>query len=290
MNNLEKFKDLIHGYGLDERETKIDDNSMCWFTNRFFTVLFDVNQSTIDRNINELLKVGEIDQNSNMQKCILVGSDKPVNFYDINVLYSLGMWLRSPRALEFRNHIKELLEGLRKGDLKITSTKSFFEIVGNKKPTVNHLKNRDLWLNEGKSTPQLQQRSLSIFINLGRNEYLSELEIASPNLCSKISDVFNIHITGHTAKELREIRKVPHNRLLRDYLTDVELKAMISAETIFSFLMEKERYVPRYVKVIELAEIAASQAHREAVSMSKLLGKIYHDYTVQIDLLEAIGC
>ncbi|WP_281845169.1 hypothetical protein [Methanobrevibacter arboriphilus] len=38
------------------------------------------------------------------------------------------------------------------------------------------------------------------------------------------------------------------------------------------------------------AEIAASQAHREAVSMSKLLGKIYHDYTVQIDLLEAIGC
>jgi len=73
-----------------------------WASQAQIVGLFDVDQSVVSRHIRNIFKDGEIEEKSNMQKMHNANSDKPVTFYSLDVILSVGYRTNSKVAIEFR--------------------------------------------------------------------------------------------------------------------------------------------------------------------------------------------
>ncbi|MDQ0135063.1 hypothetical protein J2T08_002984 [Neorhizobium galegae] len=71
--------------------------------------LFDVSQPNISRHIKGVFAEGELDEESNMQKMHIAGSAKPVTFYSIDVVISVGYRVNSKLATRFRQWATQTL-------------------------------------------------------------------------------------------------------------------------------------------------------------------------------------
>ena len=81
-------------------EVPVEDETV-WLTQAQMIELFDRDQSVISRHINNAFKE-ELDKESNMQKMHIANSDKPVAFYSLDVVISVGYRVKSNRGVEFR--------------------------------------------------------------------------------------------------------------------------------------------------------------------------------------------
>ena len=65
------------------------------------------------KHINNVFAEGELDEASNVQNLHISGSDRPVKFYNLDVIISVGYRVKSHRGVQFRkwasNLIKEYL-------------------------------------------------------------------------------------------------------------------------------------------------------------------------------------
>ena len=288
MNNI---TNKLSDFNIKEGTVIFDEkNNTAWFDRVAIGELYNIGEPRVSQIVKELKEDGLLLFSNTKKYKKSSTAPKTTIFHDIEAVKFIGVRTRSNIGIKLQNQLVKLSEGLRKGDLKIITTKSFLDFVDTENPTRNHLKNRKLWKQEGKTPNQLNQRSLAVFLTNGRNWYLSELDMASHNLCSAISDIFNKAITGHTAQELRKIRKIPIHRDIRDFFSQIESFAINDAESMFGLLVDKEKEDLTYEKLIELANIAAEHAHSKAVSTSWLLNKFYHDMTIQTDLFEVIEC
>nr|WP_265087578.1 virulence RhuM family protein [Psychrobacter sp. NG254] len=66
------------------------------------TELFGRDQSMVSRHIANAIRAEEIDEKSNMQKMHIANSDRPVTFYDLDVVISVGYCIKSPQGVQFR--------------------------------------------------------------------------------------------------------------------------------------------------------------------------------------------
>ncbi|QLB40077.1 virulence protein RhuM/Fic/DOC family protein [Mannheimia pernigra] len=73
-----------------------------WLSQAQMVELFGRNQSVISRHINNALEEGEITEKSNMQKMHIAFSDRPVTFYDLETIISVGYRIKSPQGVAFR--------------------------------------------------------------------------------------------------------------------------------------------------------------------------------------------
>lgn len=73
-----------------------------WANQAQIVDLFDVDQSVVSRHIRNIFKDSEIEEKSNMQKMHSANSDKPVVFYSLDVILSVGYRTNSKVAIEFR--------------------------------------------------------------------------------------------------------------------------------------------------------------------------------------------
>ncbi len=73
-----------------------------WANQMQIVKLFGVDQSVVSRHVNNIFRDGEIDKKSNMQKMHIANSDKPVVFYSLDVILSVGYRTNSKVAIEFR--------------------------------------------------------------------------------------------------------------------------------------------------------------------------------------------
>lgn len=80
-----------------------------WLNQDQMTVLFDRDQSVISRHIRSVFKEGELDEISNMQKMHIANSDRPVTFYNLDVIISVGYRVKSPRGTQFRQWATRVL-------------------------------------------------------------------------------------------------------------------------------------------------------------------------------------
>ncbi|MCB2180770.1 MAG: virulence RhuM family protein [Desulfobulbaceae bacterium] len=64
--------------------------------------LFQRDQSVISRHVNNVFKEGELERKSNMQKMHIANSDKPVVFYNLDVIISVGYRVKSKQGTQFR--------------------------------------------------------------------------------------------------------------------------------------------------------------------------------------------
>ena len=104
MNNLIKYSD-----GEIEIEASVESETI-WLTQKQIVALFEKNQSVISRHINNIFKDGELDDKSNMQKMHIANSDKPVNFYSLDIILAIGYRTNSKKAIEFRKWATKVLK------------------------------------------------------------------------------------------------------------------------------------------------------------------------------------
>ena len=91
-------------------ELRADSNKeTIWATQADIVKLFEKDQSVISRHISGIFKDGEINQKSNMQKMHIANSDKPIIYYSLDVILSVGYRTNSARAIEFRKWANKIL-------------------------------------------------------------------------------------------------------------------------------------------------------------------------------------
>ena len=73
-----------------------------WLTQGQMVELFQRDQSVISRHLRNVFREGELDEESNMQKMHIANSDKPIAFYNLDVVISVGYRVKSQRGTQFR--------------------------------------------------------------------------------------------------------------------------------------------------------------------------------------------
>lgn len=81
-----------------------------WASQAQIVNLFEVDQSVVSRHIRNIFKDKEADKRSNMQKMHIANSDKPVVFYSLDVILSVGYRTNSLKAIEFRKWANKILK------------------------------------------------------------------------------------------------------------------------------------------------------------------------------------
>jgi hypothetical protein len=87
--------------GAIQLDVKLDQDTV-WLTQAQIITLFERDQSVISRHISNVFKEGELKPKSNMQKKHSANSDKPVTFYSLDMIISVGYRVKSPRGVQFR--------------------------------------------------------------------------------------------------------------------------------------------------------------------------------------------
>ncbi len=82
-------------------EVTFQDESV-WLTQEQISKLFGTERSVITKHIRNIFLSKELDEKSNVQKMHITGSDKPVKYYHLNVIISVGYRTNSRQATQFR--------------------------------------------------------------------------------------------------------------------------------------------------------------------------------------------
>ena len=86
------------------------ENETVWLNQEQIVMLFNRDQSVISRHIRNVFKEGELEEKSNMQKMHIPNSDKPVVFYNLDVIISVGYRVNSKQGTQFRQWATQRLK------------------------------------------------------------------------------------------------------------------------------------------------------------------------------------
>ena len=100
-------------YQTEDGLTKIDvtlENETVWLSQDQMAELFQRDRSVITKHIGNIFKEGELDKKSNVQYLHVANSDKPVKFYSLDVIISVGYRVKSLRGTQFRIWANRILK------------------------------------------------------------------------------------------------------------------------------------------------------------------------------------
>lgn len=89
-------------------EVNVKDETV-WLSQQQIAELFGKDRSVITKHINNVFKE-ELDYDSNVQKMHVANSDKPVNFYNLDVIISVGYRVKSKQGIIFRRWANNVLK------------------------------------------------------------------------------------------------------------------------------------------------------------------------------------
>ena len=112
------------------------DNDTVWLAQEQLVLLFQRDQSVISRHIQNVFKEGELERKSNMQKMHIANSDKPVTFYNLDVIISVGYRVKSKQGTQFRQwatqRLKDyLVQGYAINEKRLLEAKGKFQDLTN---------------------------------------------------------------------------------------------------------------------------------------------------------------
>ncbi|EHQ51277.1 death-on-curing family protein [Ectothiorhodospira sp. PHS-1] len=91
-------------------EVRLDtDRETVWLSQAQMVVLFGRDQSVISRHVGNAYREGELDRETTMQKMHSANSDKPVEFYNLDVIISVGYRVKSHQGTRFRQWATRVL-------------------------------------------------------------------------------------------------------------------------------------------------------------------------------------
>ena len=92
-------------YQTEDGLTKINvnmQNETVWLSKAQMAELFQRDRSVISKHIKKVFEEGELSRESNVQILHVANSDKPVEFYNLDVIISVGYRVKSQRGVQFR--------------------------------------------------------------------------------------------------------------------------------------------------------------------------------------------
>ena len=72
-----------------------------WLRQSQMSKLFDRDRTVITRHIGNIFKEGELDEKSNVQNMHIANADRPVKFYNLDVIISVGYRVKSQQGVSF---------------------------------------------------------------------------------------------------------------------------------------------------------------------------------------------
>ena len=117
-------------------EVRLEDETV-WLTQAQIAELFQRDRTVITKHINNVFKEKELEEKSNVHFLHIANSDKPVKFFSLDVIISVGYRVKSVRGTQFRQWANKILkEYLLKGysinqrlnDMEYRMNNKFFQI------------------------------------------------------------------------------------------------------------------------------------------------------------------
>lgn len=78
------------------------ENENVWLTQAKIAQLFNVDRTVITKHISNIFESGELEEKSSVQKLHVAHSTKPVSYYNLDVIISVGYRVNSKQATQFR--------------------------------------------------------------------------------------------------------------------------------------------------------------------------------------------
>ena len=100
-------------YQTDDDQTQIDvrlENETVWLTTHQMAMLFDREESNIRRHVINVFKEGELEKENNVHFLHVNGVKKPVPFYNLDVIISVGYRVKSQRGVQFRQRANKIIK------------------------------------------------------------------------------------------------------------------------------------------------------------------------------------
>ncbi|NDV67185.1 RhuM family protein [Bacteroides sp. 224] len=192
MNN-----DQLLIYQSQDGNIKIDvlfEGETVWLSQEQMGILYNRERSVITKHIQNVFKEGELDEKSNVHFLHIANSDKPVKYYNLDVIISVGYRVKSQQGTQFRiwatqrlrdyiikgfalnderfktgssmNYFKELLERIR--EIRISERMFYQQIKEIYKTSIDYdpsdeqstaffkeVQNKLLWAVSGKTAAEL---------------------------------------------------------------------------------------------------------------------------------------
>ena len=122
------------------------ENETVWLSANQMAVLFDRDEKTIRKHINNVFSEEEVDKDNNTQKMRVDGVKQSVPFYTLDVIISVGYRVKSKRGVEFRRWANSvlkqyILKGYAVNDNRI---KQLGEVIRIMKRTENELDSKQV--------------------------------------------------------------------------------------------------------------------------------------------------
>lgn len=113
-------------YNMPDEDGKVQvviKDETIWCTQKAMAQLFGIDKSGISRHINNIFKDGELEQDTTVAKIATVVNrgirgevEEPVDFYNLDMIISVGYRVSSPKATKFRQWATKILnEYIKKG-------------------------------------------------------------------------------------------------------------------------------------------------------------------------------
>ena len=110
-NNFKKGEIIIYKTSKNEVSLKVRfENETVWLTQAEIAELFGKERTVITKHIKNIFADKEINLKSNVQKMHIANSDKPVEFYSLDVILAVGYRTNSARAIHFRKWATSVLK------------------------------------------------------------------------------------------------------------------------------------------------------------------------------------
>jgi prophage maintenance system killer protein len=103
----------IEIYQATDGQTQIEvqlQGDTVWLSQAQMVDLFGRDVSVISRHIRNAIAEGEISEKSNLQKMQIANADRPVTFYDLDVVISVGYRIKSTQGVQFRRWATQRLK------------------------------------------------------------------------------------------------------------------------------------------------------------------------------------
>ena len=100
-------------YQTADDQTQIEvhmENETVWLTTHQMAMLFDREESNIRRHVINVFKEGELEKENNVHFLHVNGVKKPVPFYNLDVIISVGYRVKSQRGVQFRQWANRVLK------------------------------------------------------------------------------------------------------------------------------------------------------------------------------------
>ena len=96
-----------------DQEVKLSvslEHETVWLSSNQMALLFDRDEKTVRKHVNNVFKENELDKENNTQKMRVDGVKQKVPFYSLDVIISVGYRVKSQRGTEFRQWANKVLK------------------------------------------------------------------------------------------------------------------------------------------------------------------------------------